>query len=159
MSLEDLTTKADFIFIGTCVEAHSAWNQEHTRIYTQYGFEISEYLKDDAGVYVTIETIGGIVGDVGLAVPGMPVFRVGERDLIFVSTGKRSGTNRVLAWAQGRFVITIDPQTGQEVLHRPLSGMTLVGTSDLIQKPLRYLSDLKTAVHQILKGSQRRRRG
>lgn len=76
MKLADLTHQADVIFVGTAVSNVSAWNAEHSRIYTRTTFQVNEYLKGHTGGTIVVETLGGIVRGVGMRAPGMPVFRV-----------------------------------------------------------------------------------
>ena len=75
IKLDRLVEKAEVIFIGKAVKQESAWNTEHTRIYTRTTFRVDEYLKGDAGDLLTIETPGGVAEGVGMLVPGVPVFR------------------------------------------------------------------------------------
>ena len=110
-----MVEKSDFIFVGTAVQTQSAWNPEHTRIYTRTTFEVEEYIKGGAGGAVVVETLGGVVGDVGMMVPGVPQFRRGEKNLLFISTGPRTGKHRVVGWSQGRFKIKKGPRRGETV--------------------------------------------
>lgn len=127
MRLADLTHGADVIFVGTVVNRVSAWNAEHSRIYTRTTFQVEEYLKGHTGGTIVIETLGGMVRGVGMRAPGMPVFRVKDRHVLFVKTGRVTGTHRVLGWAQGNFRVYRDPHTGRDVVARDLSGLNLLG--------------------------------
>lgn len=156
MSLPELVEKADLAFVGTAVESVSAWNPEHTRIYTRTTFRVQEYLKGSGGETLVIETLGGVVGDVGLMAPGMPAFQVGGKELLFVTTSPRTGKHHVLGWAQGRFRIEQEPGTEREILSRRLEGVTFAGQAPP-GKPvdtIRYLDDMKRAIRQLLAGDQ-----
>ena len=154
LKLATMVAKSDFIFVGTAVRTESAWNAEHTRIYTRTTFEVEEYVKgqgkdqETAGGAVVVETLGGVVGDIGMMVPGVPLFHVGERDLLFISTGPRTGKHRVMGWSQGRFKIKKDPKTGQEMLSRPMAGVSLLNQIDPNLKSIRYLDEMKEAIRQ-----------
>ncbi len=149
MDLTELVGKADCILVGTVVEQTSAWNAEHTRIYTRTTIEVDEYLKGDEGRTIVIETLGGVAEGIRLYVPGMPAFRLQEKNLIFVQTGARTRTHRVMGWAQGRFRIHKDPKTGRERLLRPMVGVSLLNQLDPKLKSVRYLNEMKEAVRQI----------
>ena len=151
MRLADLVQQADVIFVGTAIESVSAWNAEHTRIYTRTTFQVEESLKGNARGTIVIETLGGAVKGLGMKVPGMPVFRVKERNLIFVTTGRRTGTHRVLGWAQGNFQIRRDPQTGREIVTRSMAGVSLVGAPSTSREEVQDLDQLKDAIHSLLR--------
>lgn len=127
MKLADLTHGADVIFVGTAVSSVSAWNAEHNRIYTRTTFQVEEYLKGHTGGTIVVETLGGIVRGVGMRAPGMPVFRVKGKHVLFVKTGRVTGTHRVLGWAQGDFSVRKDPGTGREIVTRDFGEVSLVG--------------------------------
>ncbi len=154
IKLDRLVEKADVIFIGKAVKQESAWNTEHTRIYTRTTFRVDEYLKGDAGDLLTIETPGGVAEGVGMLVPGVPLFRLQGNNLIFVTPGSRTGTHRVLGWAQGRFRIRRNAKTGRETLSRSLKHVSLVGGKDETGKSLReirHLGEMKEAIRSMRK--------
>jgi len=147
MKLADLTHGADVIFVGTVVNRVSAWNVDHSRIYTRTTFQVEDYLKGQAGETIVIETLGGGVGGIGMRVPGMPTFNPQQKHLLFVKTGRVTGTHRVLGWAQGNFRIHKDPRTGREIVSRDLGGVNLVG--GLSPEPIQDLDQLKDAIHKL----------
>jgi len=147
MKLADLTQRADVIFVGTAVSRVSAWNADHTRIYTRTTFQVEEYLKGHTGGTIVIETLGGGVGGIGMRVPGMPTFNPKQKHLLFVKTGRVTGTHRVLGWAQGNFRVHKDPRSGREIVSRDLGGVTLVGGRS--PEPIQDLEELKDAIHQL----------
>lgn len=154
IKLDGLVEKADVIFIGKAVEQECAWNTEHTRIYTRTTFQVDEYLKGNAGDLLTIETPGGVTEGVGMLVPGVPVFRLQGKNLIFVNTGPRTGTHRVLGWAQGRFRIHRDAKTGRETLSRSLKHVSLLRSKDETGKSLReirHLDEMKEVIKSLKK--------
>ena len=150
LDLPALVEGADIIIVGRAVEAETAWNPEHTRIYTHTTFTVEESLKGEQQDTLVIETLGGIAEGLGMIVPGMPVFRPGERDVIFVTTGRQTGTHRVLGWAQGRFRIQRETKTRQESLSRKLVGISLLSRLDPTLKSIRYLDELQEAIRQLL---------
>ena len=154
IKLDGLVEKAEVIFIGKAVKQESAWNIEHTRIYTRTTFRVDEYLKGDAGDLLTIETPGGVAEGVGMLVPGVPLFRLQGKNLIFATPGPRTGTHRVLGWAQGRFRIRRDAKTGRETLSRSLKHVSLLGPKDETRKSLReirHLGEMKEAIRSMKK--------
>ena len=147
LKLADLVRGADVIFVGTAVSSVSAWNAEHSRIYTRTTFQVEEYLKGHTGGTIVIETLGGGVGGIGMRVPGMPAFNVKGKHLLFVRTGRVTGTHRVLGWAQGNLRVHKDPRTGREIVSRDLGGVNLVGGRS--PEPIQDLDQLKDAIHRL----------
>jgi hypothetical protein len=149
MGLKEMVQKADLIVVGVPITRASAWNPEHTRIYTTTTFRVDESLKGQAGETVVIETLGGVVGGVGLMVPGMPEFKPQEKNLVFLIQGRHAGTHRVLGWAQGRFRIENDLATGREMISRNLNGLSLMGANAQAPESLRYLDEVRDAIRKL----------
>ena len=83
--LEELTTDADSIIVGTVVERTSGWNDEHTRIFTSVVVSVEESLKGEVSQdSITITVPGGEVGEIGQWVSHMPSFDRGERAVLFL---------------------------------------------------------------------------
>jgi len=75
---------------------------------------------------LTVKTLGGEVGDIGLSVPGMPLFEEGEEVLLFlVDDGE--GSYRVISGAMGKYTITEDPLTGEKWASNSTEGIHIVG--------------------------------
>lgn len=154
MSLDVLVEKADIIFIGTVIDRVSAWNQEHTRIYTRTTFRVHETLKGATGETIVVETFGGVVGETGMAAAGMPFFQVNDKELLFITSAPRYGTHHVLGWAQGRFRIGREEGTDRETISRSLAGVSFVGAPPKKMDSIRYLDQLKDAIRHRLAPEQ-----
>jgi hypothetical protein len=81
-------------------------------IVTEVTFRIVRTLKGEAQSTTTLEFIGGTLGEETLEVTGMPKFRIGDRDVLFVA-GERQ-VSPLVGFMHGRFRITIDPATMTE---------------------------------------------
>jgi hypothetical protein len=127
MKLDEMTHRADVIFVGTVLSRVSAWNPQHTRIYTYTTFQVEDELKGHTGGSIVVVTLGGAVGGIGMRVPGMPVFRPREKHLLFVKRGRVTGNHHVVGWAQGDFRVHKDAHSGRETVSRDLGGVNLVG--------------------------------
>ena len=64
-------------FWGTCQE-RSSYVDERGMILTRYVFTVHEGLKGDCGATEEVSLPGGVVGNRGLVIPGMPTFDVGD---------------------------------------------------------------------------------
>lgn len=104
--LQDLTIESSDVVVGTILGASSEWNAERTRIYTHVVLEVEKCVKGDfrPGERVKFQTIGGETGDVSLRVPSAPIFRVGERTVVFLG-GEPNYNTPVTGWDQGKFTV------------------------------------------------------
>ena len=151
-SLGDLASAADVICTCQVHTLHSEWDSEQNMIITIVTLEVEEYLKGSGEPTLQIQVPGGIIGDQGLKVTGAPVFQKDERSVLFLKSGRvdRLGGQRhhVVSWAQGKFRIETDPESGDELIDRDLRGVHFMTprTSEG-GKPPRTLSELKAAIH------------
>jgi hypothetical protein len=80
----------------------SRW--EGKKIFTDVTFDIERPVKGGARSQVRLQVLGGSVSapvPVSMQVPGSPVFRAGETDLLFLETGA-DGVERIVGFSQGR---------------------------------------------------------
>ena len=116
MNMEQLTAEADTIVMGTVIKQESAWNTEHTAIYTDVTVEVEEVIKGSPGGEVTFRCAGGIVGEIGMRTSNDPVFQDGERVIIFLST--EDTPSSLVGLSQGKYTVSNDEVTsdGQSLL-------------------------------------------
>src|SRR5262249_4977159 len=81
-TLPALAASSDLIFVGRCESVTPHWNADHTLILTANRFRVTRALKGDPGAAITLEELGGTVGDRRLDVPDIPQFTVGEEVLL-----------------------------------------------------------------------------
>jgi len=158
-TLEQLIDGADTVVVGKVVAIESRWNAEHTKIYTYTTLEVEEYLKGDGPSTVTIRALGGQVDDKVMYVEGIPRFQLDRREAVFLETfAPEADTFSIRAWEQGRFRVLRDPDTGQDMLQRSLSGTRLVRGAQSVSDTSRQfgaiqtLDDLRTAVRSRTEG-------
>ena len=152
-SLEELANEATDICVCRVVEQQSQWDAEQNMIVTIVTLQAEERLKGSGGDQLQVEALGGIVGDKGLKVTGAPVFEQGERAVLFLKAADND-RHHVVGWAQGKFTIRTDPNTGEEQIERNLSGVhfTTPGAPEGTESP-RTLTQLKSAIQAVV-GSQ-----
>ncbi len=85
------TNMANFVANSTLVvkakvlSTESKWDQSHTKIFTYTTISILELLKgENAPIELTIEQLGGTVGDESLVIDTNPQFKVGEEAILFL---------------------------------------------------------------------------
>ena len=140
-SIPDLTVQSSLVVVGEVVSVRSEWNAARTEIVTQIELRGDEVLRGSlTGGLVTVQQIGGQVGDVTSTLAGAPSFVKGERVLLFLSA-RRNGTLGVTGLFQGKFSVERDPATGEEWavrrvpgLPQPLDRILLTTARELIRR-------------------------
>jgi len=116
-TFEEMTDRAELIFVGKVVSSRAEWRTAGTNrvIFTLVEFERQEILKGEAGGSVTLQFLGGTVGDVTLEVDGIPKFNPGDRELLFV---ERNGVQfcPLVGVFHGKFGVRKDPKSGRDTL-------------------------------------------
>lgn len=115
--LPELVRAARGIYHVNVVDRSAAWNEDRTEILTQYTLEVRQTLKGPLVSQLVISEMGGVVGDMGMSVAGVPEYRVGEEAVIF--THEEKGRRMTLYFRQGKFPVRIAPQ-GRVVEHPSL---------------------------------------
>jgi hypothetical protein len=139
MSLEEITGGAEVIVLGTVESAQSAWSADGRMIVTRTTVSVETSLKGSPRDKVIVETPGGRVGDQTMIASGAPVFRPGERVVLFLepagerrpdtASGSRTrqapgvaSLHAVVGWNLGRMSVRRDPRTGRDLVEDRTSG-------------------------------------
>jgi hypothetical protein len=87
------------------------------KIFTEVELQVVEVIAGNAPAKLTLELLGGRVGEQELVVEGAPQFQVGDEDILFVSGNGRnlSPLNRMM---HGRYPILKDAATGRAYVAR-----------------------------------------
>jgi hypothetical protein len=155
MSLEEMSERAETIFVGRVAGSRADWNAERTRIYTYVTFDVSRYLKGGSDSRVaTVRLLGGRVGPYLAMVPGAPQFDVGEEVLLFCAgSGARIPT--VLGLSLGKFTVATDA-SGEKIVKRDISSLMLADHRTDSRKPsdpvTRYrLSEVESRIREAVR--------
>ena len=130
--LDDLVARAETVVVAEVVDIRSSWIQSRPgrAIVTDVTFAIERTLKGRSYAQRSLEFLGGTVGDVTLHVAGMPVFQVGDRDLLFIRDSGRP-VSPVVGFMYGRFRVVRDANTGVEMIRthdgRPVGSVADIG--------------------------------
>lgn len=100
MEVADLSREADVVVRGKVAEVHSRWSDK--RIITQITIDVTEAYKGAPGKTVTIVQPGGVVGDIGQTVHGMPQFKK-DSDVVVFLEKRGEKVFSVVGLAQGLF--------------------------------------------------------
>ncbi|HEY5912222.1 MAG TPA: hypothetical protein VJA21_16590 [Verrucomicrobiae bacterium] len=112
-----MTDRAELIFVGKVVSSHAEWRSVGTNrvIFTLVEFERQQVLKGEAGVSVTLQFLGGTVGDVTLEIAGVPKFNAGDREFLFVE-GNGVQFCPLVGVFHGKFGVRKDEKSDRDLL-------------------------------------------
>ena len=116
MSVERLAAQSSHVVYARALEHHSAWNTDHTRIFTFTQFEVMQSLKGNAPATILVKQLGGHAGGYNMKVAGVRYWQNGEDAVLFLQpTTPSDGTYRVTGLMQGDFRIA-QSQSGKVVV-------------------------------------------
>jgi len=161
-TFESLVSSASTIFVGDVMDVRSEWTatRQGRAIKTYVTFKVEDVWKGSVGAVTQLEFLGGTVDGVTMEVVGMPIFREGQRSVLFVSD-ERAVSPLVGFW-HGRLRIERDFNGVDRV--RTYDGRSLGNPSEVGANKANYmlsitpmrLSDLATAVRgRVLAGRAR----
>ncbi|MGH9798467.1 MAG: hypothetical protein ACRD5D_09975, partial [Candidatus Polarisedimenticolia bacterium] len=126
MDLEEMAGRAEVIVLGTVEEAKPAWVEGGRLIVTRVAVGVEQSLKGGPRSRVEFTVIGGRVGETTLVASGAPVFRPGERVVLFLDRSPAPGEPAeavrarplgVTGWNLGTMPVRRDPATGRSLVH------------------------------------------
>jgi hypothetical protein len=112
-SFDDKVEKASQIVLAKCVKQRAEWDSAHRWILTYSTFNVEKSYKGDGAQEVTVITPGGVVGEVHQATVGMPAFREGQDNVLFVRNTAVGPT--VLYFEQGAYDVVRDDRNNRIV--------------------------------------------
>lgn len=130
-TFDALVNQSDYI-VRAVVKNVSAEKRAGTRgmkIVTRVELDVLEVVAGDPPADVTLEFLGGTVGDETLSVRGMPQFRAGDEDILFVSGNGRT-ICPLYGMMHGRYAIERDAVSGRKYVVRS-DGMPLRDTAQI----------------------------
>lgn len=154
-SFDALVTGANSIFVGEVMNVRADWEvtPQGRAIVTVVTFRVEEVWKGNLGAVTQLQFMGGEIGDIGMKVHGMPSFRMGQRDVLFVSSEPRK-ISPLVGLMYGRMRVERDIATRVDRVRthdgRALGSVAQVGPQRAAPSlaavtPMR-LSDLESAV-------------
>ncbi len=112
-SFEALVAGANTIFVGEVMNIRSDWDTTPLGrvIMTFVTFRIEDVWKGNVGAVTQLAFLGGEIGDLGMKVHGMPTFRMGQRDVLFVGAEPRR-ISPLVGLMYGRMRVERDTASG-----------------------------------------------
>jgi hypothetical protein len=104
MSLDELARSASRIVEAQAVSSRSAWNPQHTLIYTYTTFRVTRALKGETAQTMIVKQLGGSAEGYTQKISGVHHAQAGEQALLFVRpSAAGDGTYAIVGLVQGHF--------------------------------------------------------
>ncbi len=103
MSVEDLTRASSHIAEARVLETWSAWNPQHTLIYTYARLQVTHLLKGGTSSTLLVKQLGGSAGGYTQKVAGVRPLVPGEDALLFLRPSEAGDALVVVGLMQGNF--------------------------------------------------------
>ena len=134
-SRQDLAKKSESIVIGKVEDVSSRQDAVTSKeIYTYITLSVSESVKGAKGEkMVTIRQLGGTVGHLISAVPGMPSFKTGEEVVVFLTVRDKEGYPWVMGLQQGKYSVVTD-ENGFKQVRNELDGLQLLSPNGSVNE-------------------------
>jgi len=148
-TFDELVDEAQLIFEGRVTEVRCEWTGEgpERRIVSYVTFQIEDAIKGSLAATYTLQMVGGTVGNDTITIADAPVFKKGDRDILFVENNGRQFIPLV-GIMHGRFRVEPDVGAGREIVtdHAggPVAGIARLGAVDF-KNAIR--AKLATAAH------------
>ncbi len=123
MSERTLARAADAVVVGTVEHLESVGTLDGG-ISTLVTIHVETAYKGSPGATLTLKQPGGELETRGFWLAGSPGFRIGQRNLLFLSA-HRDGTARTTALGMGQFVLDTDRATGEVMAERTVTELVL----------------------------------
>ena len=146
LSFDDLIQRAPSIVLATVTSRRAEWESYGTSklIITKVSLQVEQTLKGSAPRELTIEVLGGTIGEETLHVSHVPEFAVGDRDVLFLNNAPHS-VSPLVGSDQGRFRVINESASGTaRVVTRGYA--PLVAVADIGSERERAVSSLSSAL-------------
>ena len=133
-TFEVMVARAQSVFVGETIDVRSRWvtTSSGPAIVTLVTFKVTRTLKGELGGQTQLEFLGGTVGEYRMEVPGIPRFRVGDEDVLFVDE-RGQPVSPVVGFMHGRFRVLEEAGTGRRSVARydfePLASVADIGAA------------------------------
>lgn len=106
VSLDEMVQESADVVQGRVISRESRWSADRSHIVTEITVEVSESWagKASAGKTISVQTLGGIVGDDAEIVEHQPAFGANEEVVLFVRPDAQ-GSARIVQDEQGKFAV------------------------------------------------------
>ncbi len=124
-SFDEKVENANAIILGKCTQQRSGWDADHKWILTWSTFKVEKAMKGGQPAEVTVVVPGGSVNGIHQESIGMPVFREGEDNVLFIRDTPSGPT--VLYFEQGAYDVVRDSK-GTRIVQPVSTGSVFIDT-------------------------------
>ena len=129
---------SQLVFEGEVKESHSS-EASDGKISTSITFTVIDTIKGHhLGDTLTLDFLGGTVGETTQMIGGMQLPQPGEHGIYFVETTTRKQINPLFGWSQGHFIAKDSAGIDRVMTN---SGRPLTGVTDILPKTSAGLSN------------------
>jgi hypothetical protein len=134
-TFEEMTDRADLVFVGKVVDSKAEWRVGDTNqaIFTLVEFHTEEILKGAAAASIRLRFLGGTVGGATLEVVAVPKFEAGDRVLLFVE-GNGVQFCPLVGVYHGKFGVRKDDKSSRDIVFmhdgKPLRDVAEIGAGE-----------------------------
>lgn len=123
LELAELVSESDHVVTAVAV-AEDVHRDARGRIVTDVTLEVAQRLKGPTAVggELRMRTLGGVIGDLGMRVPGEPSLAMGSEHVLFLRDGDEAC--RAVGMSQG--ALRISEENGERTVNPGASGLRLV---------------------------------
>src|SRR5438874_2055938 len=157
-SFDDKVDNAAAIILGKCVRTESKFDPSGRWIVTYSTFSVEKSFKGDAAGEVTLVTPGGSVGNIHQSTVGVPAFREGDEQVVFVKNTRLGPT--VLYFDQGTYDVSTDARGERVIAPVPTNLVTVDTQRGMAAAPAdasRTLRQFEDAVRDSMRASAARK--
>lgn len=132
LSIEDMARQSACVVRGRVLESTADWDKDHQRIYTQTKIEVLDpmYAPGTLPKTITVRTIGGEVGKIGMRVSGVEKFAPNEEVVIFLRQDPADAKLfQTVGMSQGKFSVEHEAK-GRAVLIPSVEGLAFARTEN-----------------------------
>ena len=106
LTVEELTRQSSQVVEATALNSWTAWNAQHSMIFTYTRFSVSRTLKGDAAGSVVVREPGGSAGGYTTRVAGVRHWHSGEQAVLFLRPAPTADALEVTGLMQGNYLVS-----------------------------------------------------
>lgn len=147
MDLPELVSSADRVVHARAISSTVYWDPTETQILTDTTFEVLDETKGVGPQQLTVNLLGGQIGDVEMNAEGAPVFVTGDEVVLF-TLERADGKSDLVGYTQGVMRVVTETTTGaggEAVPMKIAKSEVLLGVT-LVQAGAPQLTEVKPSL-------------
>ena len=150
----EVVSDASLIVRGRVTDVRSVMSPE-SRIESVATVAVESVLKGHADAFVYVRVPGGEIGRSRVVMVGAPMFKTGQRAVLFLRPSATDSSYRPIGLTMGVYRVQAEPGTGRAVVEPPLiAGVTASATGPAVRgdtrRSLMAVQDFEALVRQVI---------